>query len=183
GPPHQIRNHVPPTIPRRFQLASAPPPSGTNPRPFRFLARERARELLLYFIFFKLLPEYLCSCLRTEVRAFPHPLEARRCRGRKQSKLPHRTLLIGNGTLRISIPDPKNHPLCIEEIFQGIETLKNQTAEDNVVERIFQNFSSLKEHITTKEKQCGGERRKVEQFLDYLEEFLQTVNTEWTVES
>ncbi|XP_051834193.1 interleukin-5 [Antechinus flavipes] len=95
----------------------------------------------------------------------------------------HRTLLIGNGTLRISIPDPKNHPLCIEEIFQGIETLKNQTAEDNVVERIFQNFSSLKEHITTKEKQCGGERRKVEQFLDYLEEFLQTVNTEWTVES
>uniref|UniRef100_F6RSB1 Interleukin-5 n=1 Tax=Monodelphis domestica TaxID=13616 RepID=F6RSB1_MONDO len=95
----------------------------------------------------------------------------------------HRTLLINNGTLRISIPDPKNHPLCIEEIFQGIETLKNQTAEENVAEKIFQNFSSLKEYITAKEKQCGGERRKVEQFLDYLEDFLRTVNTEWTIES
>ncbi|XP_044517840.1 interleukin-5 [Gracilinanus agilis] len=95
----------------------------------------------------------------------------------------HRTLLIGNGTLRISIPDPKNHPLCIEEIFQGIETLKNQTAEENVAEKIFQNFSSLKEYIIAKEKQCGGERRKVEQFLDYLEDFLRTVNTEWTTES
>ncbi|XP_072486108.1 interleukin-5 isoform X2 [Notamacropus eugenii] len=99
----------------------------------------------------------------------------------------HRTLLIGNGTLRISIPDPQNHPLCIEEIFQGIETLKNQTAEENVVEKIFQNLSSLKGYITAKEKQCGGERRRVEQFLDYLEEFLRTINiewnTEWTVES
>ncbi|XP_020847067.1 interleukin-5 [Phascolarctos cinereus] len=99
----------------------------------------------------------------------------------------HRTLLIGNGTLRISIPDPQNHPLCIEEIFQGIEALKSQTAEDNVVEKIFQNLSSLKEYITAKEKQCGGERRRVEQFLDYLQDFLRIVNTqwnaEWTVES
>ncbi|XP_043844088.1 interleukin-5 [Dromiciops gliroides] len=95
----------------------------------------------------------------------------------------HRTLLIGNGTLRISIPDPKNHPLCIEEIFQGIETLKNQTAKEDVVETIFQNLSSLKEYVTAKEKQCGGERRRVEQFLDYLEDFLQTVNTEWAIES
>ncbi|XP_072486107.1 interleukin-5 isoform X1 [Notamacropus eugenii] len=92
-----------------------------------------------------------------------------------------------SSTLRISIPDPQNHPLCIEEIFQGIETLKNQTAEENVVEKIFQNLSSLKGYITAKEKQCGGERRRVEQFLDYLEEFLRTINiewnTEWTVES
>ncbi|XP_068959820.1 interleukin-5 [Petaurus breviceps papuanus] len=95
----------------------------------------------------------------------------------------HRTVLIGNGTLRISIPDPQNHPLCVEEIFQGIEILKNQTAKENVVEKIFQNLSSLKEYITAKEKQCGGERRRVEKFLDYLEDFLRTVNTEWTVES
>ncbi|XP_036608358.1 interleukin-5 [Trichosurus vulpecula] len=95
----------------------------------------------------------------------------------------HRTLLIGNGTLRISIPDPQNHPLCIEEIFRGIETLKNQTAEENVAEKIFQNLSSLKPYMIAREKQCRGERRRVEQFLNYLEDFLRTVNTEWTVES
>ncbi|XP_074069372.1 interleukin-5 [Macrotis lagotis] len=91
----------------------------------------------------------------------------------------HRTLLIGNGNLRISIPDPKTHPLCIEELFQGIETLRNQTIEENVAEQIFQNLFFLKEYITAKEKQCGGERRKVEHFLNYLEDVLQTVNTEW----
>ncbi|XP_007941986.1 interleukin-5 [Orycteropus afer afer] len=94
----------------------------------------------------------------------------------------HRTLLIGNGTPRILTPMHKNHQLCIEEIFQGIDTLKNQTVQDDGVEILFQNLSLLKEYIDLQKKKCGGERRKVKQFLDYLQEFLGVLNTNWTIE-
>ncbi|XP_007519988.1 interleukin-5 [Erinaceus europaeus] len=95
----------------------------------------------------------------------------------------HRTLLIGDGTLRIPTPEHKNHQLCIEEVFQGIDTLKNQTAPGDSVEKLFQNLSLIKGYIDDEKKKCGGERWRVNQFLDYLQEFLGVINTEWTMES
>ncbi|KFO26611.1 interleukin-5 [Fukomys damarensis] len=94
----------------------------------------------------------------------------------------HRTLLIGNETLRISVPAHKNHQLCVEEIFQGINTLKNQTTQGDALEELFQNLSLIKKHIDLQKQKCGEERRRVKQFLDYLQEFLAVVNTEWTME-
>ncbi|KAF3821529.1 hypothetical protein GH733_009571 [Mirounga leonina] len=34
-----------------------------------------------------------------------------------------------------------------------------------------------------KNKRCGGERWRVEKFLDHLQVFLGVINTEWTTES
>ncbi|XP_015348309.1 interleukin-5 [Marmota marmota marmota] len=95
----------------------------------------------------------------------------------------HQTVLIGNETLRIPVPAHKNHQLCIEEIFQGIDTLKNQTAQGDAVERLFQNLSLMKKYIDIQKKKCGQERRRVKQFLEYLQEFLGVINTEWMMES
>ncbi|XP_006872983.1 PREDICTED: interleukin-5 [Chrysochloris asiatica] len=95
----------------------------------------------------------------------------------------HRTLLTGNGTPTIATPMHKNHQLCIEEIFKGIDTLKNQTVQDNAVEKLFQNLSLLREYIDSQKKKCGEDRRKVKQFLDYLQEFLGVINTDWVIES
>ncbi|XP_040097758.1 interleukin-5 [Oryx dammah] len=95
----------------------------------------------------------------------------------------HRTLLIGDGNLMIPTPQHTNHQLCIEEVFQGIDTLKNQTAQGDAVKKIFQNLSLIKEYIDLQKRKCGGERWRVNQFLDYLQVFLGVINTEWTMES
>ncbi|KAB1281361.1 Interleukin-5 [Camelus dromedarius] len=110
----------------------------------------------------------------------------------------HRTLLIGDGNLMIPTPEHTNHQLCIEEVFQGIDTLKNQTEQGDAVEKLFQNLSLIKEYIDLQkeltvsynacrlffsQKKCGGERWQVKQFLDYLQVFLGVINTEWTTES
>ncbi|XP_057591522.1 interleukin-5 [Hippopotamus amphibius kiboko] len=95
----------------------------------------------------------------------------------------HRTLLIGDGNLMIPTPEHTNHQLCIEEVFQGIDTLKNQTAQGDAVEKLFQNLSLIKEYIDLQKKKCGGERWRVKQFLEYLQAFLNVINTEWTTES
>ncbi|NP_001277823.1 interleukin-5 [Bubalus kerabau] len=95
----------------------------------------------------------------------------------------HRTLLIGDGNLMIPSPQHTNHQLCIEEVFQGIDTLKNQTAQGDAVKKIFQNLSLIKEYIDLQKRKCGGERWRVKQFLDYLQVFLGVINTEWTMES
>ncbi|ELK03110.1 Interleukin-5 [Pteropus alecto] len=84
----------------------------------------------------------------------------------------HQTLLIGDG-----------HQLCIEEVFQGIDTLKNQTAQGDAVEKLFQNLSLIKKYIDSQKKKCEGERWRVKKFLDYLQVFLGVINTEWTMES
>ncbi|XP_062943532.1 interleukin-5 isoform X1 [Cynocephalus volans] len=86
-------------------------------------------------------------------------------------------------TLRIPVPVHKNHQLCTEEIFQGIDTLKNQTVQRDTVEKLFQNLSLIKKYIDLQKKKCGEERRRVKQFLDYLQEFLGIINTEWTMEN
>ncbi|XP_023594773.1 interleukin-5 isoform X1 [Trichechus manatus latirostris] len=83
-------------------------------------------------------------------------------------------------TLRILTPVHKNHQLCTEEIFQGIDTLRNRTVPDDDVEKLFQNLSLLKEYIDLQKKKCGEERRKIKQFLDYLQEFLGVISTDWT---
>ncbi|XP_007188616.2 interleukin-5 [Balaenoptera acutorostrata] len=95
----------------------------------------------------------------------------------------HRTLLIGDGNLMIPTPEHTNHQLCIKEVFQGIDTLKNQTAQGDAVEKLFQNLFLIKEYIDLQRKKCGGERWRVKQFLDYLQAFLSVINTEWTTES
>ncbi|XP_019611575.2 interleukin-5 [Rhinolophus sinicus] len=95
----------------------------------------------------------------------------------------HRTWLLGDGNLMIPTPEHKNHQLCIEEVFQGIDTLKNQTAQGDAVEKLFQNLSLIKEHIDRQKKKCGGERRRVKKFLDYLQVFLGVIYTEWKTES
>ncbi|XP_004697044.1 interleukin-5 [Echinops telfairi] len=95
----------------------------------------------------------------------------------------HGTLLIGNGTLRILTPAHKEHRLCVEEVFQGIDTLKNQTIQDSAVEKLFKNLSLLREHMDLQKKKCKGERRKVKQFLDYLQEFLKVININHAPES
>ncbi|KAF0878672.1 IL5 protein, partial [Crocuta crocuta] len=92
----------------------------------------------------------------------------------------HRTLLIGDGVIFFLIP---THQLCIEEVFQGIDTLKNQTAPGDAVEKLFQNLSLIKKLIDVQKKKCGGERWRVKKFLDYLQVFLGVINTEWTMES
>ncbi|XP_004422360.1 PREDICTED: interleukin-5-like [Ceratotherium simum simum] len=95
----------------------------------------------------------------------------------------HRTLLIGDGNLMIPTPEHENHQLCIEKVFKGIDIMKNQTAQGDSVEKLFQNLSLIKEYIDLQKKKCGGERRRVKQFLDYLQLFLGVINTEWTTES
>ncbi|TEA28877.1 interleukin-5 [Orcinus orca] len=96
----------------------------------------------------------------------------------------HQTLLIGDGNLMIPTPEHTNHELCIKEVFQGIDTLKNQTAQGDAVEKLFQNLFLIKEYIIDlQRKKCGGERWRVKQFLDYLQTFLKVINTEWTTES
>ncbi|KAF5920026.1 interleukin-5-like [Diceros bicornis minor] len=95
----------------------------------------------------------------------------------------HRTLLIGDGNLMIPTPEHENHQLCIEKVFKGIDIMKNQTAQGDSVEKLFQNLSLIKEYIELQKKKCGGERRRVKQFLDYLQVFLGVINTEWTTES
>ncbi|NP_001006951.1 interleukin-5 [Canis lupus baileyi] len=95
----------------------------------------------------------------------------------------HRTWLIGDGNLMIPTPENKNHQLCIKEVFQGIDTLKNQTAHGEAVDKLFQNLSLIKEHIERQKKRCAGERWRVTKFLDYLQVFLGVINTEWTPES
>ncbi|KAM7140633.1 interleukin-5 [Molossus nigricans] len=95
----------------------------------------------------------------------------------------HRTVLIGDGNLMIPTPEHKNYQLCIEEVFQGIDTLRNQTAQGDAVEKLFQNLSSIKEYIDHEKKKCEGERWRVKKFLDYLQVFLSVINTEWTMES
>lgn len=83
----------------------------------------------------------------------------------------------------IPTPENKNHQLCIKEVFQGIDTLKNQTAHGEAVDKLFQNLSLIKEHIERQKKRCAGERWRVTKFLDYLQVFLGVINTEWTPES
>ncbi|XP_032281238.1 interleukin-5 [Phoca vitulina] len=95
----------------------------------------------------------------------------------------HRTLLIGDGNLMIPTPEHKNHQLCIEEVFQGVDILKNRTAQGEAVDKLFQNLSFIKQHIDLQKKRCGGERWRVEKFLDHLQVFLGAINTEWTTES
>ncbi|XP_069448925.1 interleukin-5 [Ovis canadensis] len=95
----------------------------------------------------------------------------------------HQTLLIGDGNLMIPTPQHTNHQLCIEEVFQGIDTLKNQTAQGDAVKKIFRNLSLIKEYIDLQKRKCGGERWRVKQFLDYLQVFLGVINTEWMMES
>ncbi|XP_032192666.1 interleukin-5 [Mustela erminea] len=95
----------------------------------------------------------------------------------------HRTLLIGDGNLMIPTPENKNHQLCIEEVFQGIDILRNRTAQAAAVDKLFQNLSFIKAHIDSQKKKCGGERWRVKKFLDYLQVFLGVINTEWTTES
>ncbi|XP_058592778.1 interleukin-5 [Neofelis nebulosa] len=95
----------------------------------------------------------------------------------------HRTLLIGDGNLMIPTPEHNNHQLCIEEVFQGIDTLKNRTVPRDAVDKLFRNLSLIKEHIDLQKKKCGGERWRVKKFLDYLQVFLGVINTEWTMES
>ncbi|XP_008689859.1 interleukin-5 [Ursus maritimus] len=95
----------------------------------------------------------------------------------------HRTLLIGDGNLMIPTPEHKNHQLCIEEVFQGIDILKNRTAQGEAVDKLFRNLSLIKQHIEHQKKKCAGERWRVKKFLDYLQVFLGVINTEWTTES
>ncbi|KAK2499107.1 hypothetical protein MC885_000793 [Smutsia gigantea] len=95
----------------------------------------------------------------------------------------YRTLLIGDGNLMIPTPEHQNHQLCIDEVFQGIDTLKNQTAQGDAVEKLFQNLSLIKEYIDLQKNKCAGERWRVKQFLDYLHVFLGVINTEWMMES
>uniref|UniRef100_A0A2R8M598 Interleukin-5 n=1 Tax=Callithrix jacchus TaxID=9483 RepID=A0A2R8M598_CALJA len=92
----------------------------------------------------------------------------------------HRPLLMVNEVIFCLIP---THQLCTEEIFQGIGTLENQAVQGSDVEKLFQNLSLIKEHIDRQKKKCGQERRRVKQFLDYLQEFLGVINTEWIIES
>ncbi|XP_008847570.1 interleukin-5 [Nannospalax galili] len=94
----------------------------------------------------------------------------------------HRALLTRNETVRIPVPTHKNHQLCIGEIFRGIDTLRNQTAHGSAVEKLFQNLSLIKRYISHQKEKCGEERRRARQFLDYLQEFLGVLNTEWTLE-
>ncbi|XP_066133901.1 interleukin-5 [Saccopteryx bilineata] len=95
----------------------------------------------------------------------------------------HQTLLIGDGNLMIPTPEHNNYQLCIEEVFQGIDTLKNQTTQEDDMEKLFQNLSLIKEYIDRQKKKCEGERWRVKKFLDYLQVFLGVINTEWTTES
>ncbi|XP_048190013.1 interleukin-5 [Perognathus longimembris pacificus] len=95
----------------------------------------------------------------------------------------HRALLLGNETQRIPVPTHKNHQLCIEEIFLGIDALKNQTLHGGAVEKLFQNLSLIKKLIDLQKEKCGEERRRRKQFLDYLREFLGVISTEWTTEN
>uniref|UniRef100_A0A2K5LV12 Interleukin-5 n=1 Tax=Cercocebus atys TaxID=9531 RepID=A0A2K5LV12_CERAT len=95
----------------------------------------------------------------------------------------HRTLLIGNEVIFFMVPTVFKHQLCTEEIFQGIGTLESQTLQGGTVERLFKNLSLIKKYIDGQKKKCGEERRRVNQFLDYLQEFLGVMNTEWIIES
>ncbi|KAH0509902.1 Interleukin-5 [Microtus ochrogaster] len=83
----------------------------------------------------------------------------------------HRALLTSN-----------EHQLCIGEIFQGLDMLKNQTVRGGTVETLFQNLSLIKKYIDRQKEQCSEERRRTRQFLDYLQEFLGVLSTEWTME-
>ncbi|CAO2643083.1 Il5 [Lemmus lemmus] len=74
------------------------------------------------------------------------------------------------------------HQLCIGEIFQGLDVLKNQTVRGGTVETLFQNLSLIKKYIDRQKERCGEERRRTRQFLDYLQEFLGVMSTEWTME-
>ncbi|XP_021492994.1 interleukin-5 [Meriones unguiculatus] len=94
----------------------------------------------------------------------------------------HRALLTSNETVRLPVPTHKNHQLCIGEIFQGLDILKNQTARGGAVETLFQNLSLIKKYIDRQKEKCGEERRRARQFLDYLQEFLGVMSTEWTME-
>ncbi|XP_012663333.1 interleukin-5 isoform X2 [Otolemur garnettii] len=73
----------------------------------------------------------------------------------------HQTLLIHNETLRIPVPVHKNHQLCTEEIFHGLDTLRNQTAHEDGVEQLFQNLSLIKKYID-RQKVKKVWRRKTE---------------------
>ncbi|XP_051023996.1 interleukin-5 [Acomys russatus] len=94
----------------------------------------------------------------------------------------HRALLTSNETVRLPVPTHKNHQLCIAEIFQGLDILKNQTARGGTVETLFQNLSLIKKYIDRQKEKCGEERRRTRQFLDYLQEFLGVMSTEWTMD-
>uniref|UniRef100_A0A8C5LL54 Interleukin-5 n=2 Tax=Jaculus jaculus TaxID=51337 RepID=A0A8C5LL54_JACJA len=95
----------------------------------------------------------------------------------------YRAQLTSNETVRVPVPTHKNHQLCIEEIFQGIDTLKNQTVPGDALEELFQNLSAIKKYIDRQKEKCGQERRRTKQFLDYLQEFLGVISTEWPVEN
>ncbi|XP_004610020.1 interleukin-5 [Sorex araneus] len=94
----------------------------------------------------------------------------------------HQTLLTSNETLWIPNFEHKNHLLCIEEVFQEIDYLKNQTAQGETVEKLFQNLFLIKEMIKNR-KCCRTEKSKVKPFLDYLQEFLGVINSELPMES
>ncbi|XP_032767545.1 interleukin-5 [Rattus rattus] len=94
----------------------------------------------------------------------------------------HRALLTSNETMRLPVPTHKNHQLCIGEIFQGLDILKNQTVRGGAVEILFQNLSLIKKYIDRQKEQCGEERRKTRHFLDYLQEFLGVMSTEWAMD-
>ncbi|XP_034360096.1 interleukin-5 [Arvicanthis niloticus] len=94
----------------------------------------------------------------------------------------HRALLTSNETMRLPVPTHKNHQLCIGEIFQALDMLKNQTVRGGSVEMLFQNLSLIKKYIDRQKEKCGEERRRTRQFLDYLQEFLGVMSTEWATQ-
>ncbi|XP_021069557.1 interleukin-5 [Mus pahari] len=94
----------------------------------------------------------------------------------------HQALLTSNETMRLPVPTHKNHQLCIGEIFQGLDILKNQTVRGGTVEMLFQNLSLIKKYIDRQKEKCVEERRRTKQFLDYLQEFLGVMSTEWAME-
>ncbi|XP_052053270.1 interleukin-5 [Apodemus sylvaticus] len=94
----------------------------------------------------------------------------------------HRALLTSNETMRLPVPTHKNHQLCIGEIFQGLDILRNHTVHGGTLEMLFQNLSLIKKYIERQKEKCSEERRRTRQFLDYLHEFLAVMGTEWALE-
>lgn len=137
------------------------------------------------------LPQWLSSLLKDESGGGGQPGAAYDTRGQYPRPREPETEELTDSRLgyaagqNLMIPSPQhtNHQLCIEEVFQGIDTLKNQTAQGDAVKKIFQNLSLIKEYIDLQKRKCGGERWRVKQFLDYLQVFLGVINTEWTMES
>ncbi|XP_002710247.1 interleukin-5 [Oryctolagus cuniculus] len=133
-------------------------------------------RMLLHWTLLALGAAYVCA-MATEIRMSTVVKETLTLLSTYQS------LLIGNETLMIPVPVHKNHHLCIEETFRGVDTLKAQIVQGEAMDNLFQNLYLIKKYIDLQKKKCGEERRGVKHFLDYLQEFLGVINTEWTMES